>query len=339
MAEELAIPQDAQTGESPAPVSFWSKTKQVVPTASAVVVGLVFVVAGALKVYDPFSFYTQIRGYQIVGHGIAKLMAFLLPPLELGLGLAAVIGFKRRWACLGMSAMLVMFLAATAHAWITGTTDNCGCFGEFIARSPKATFFEDLAFLSLAVLGIPGKDHLTAFRGLNIRSVFKLAAVAFVVLLSYGGSLWAGALKISAGGRLKPGLHVSGWRLTELSVPGYEKKGRIPNLMKGTHLIILYSPLCKHCWLSVERVHQLSKIRKLDSVFGLAHDRGEKRFFALFVQHMKESKADYPLFTMPYKQYREMNQSVPKSVLIKTGVVRLVINGVPPAKAMEEYLR
>jgi uncharacterized membrane protein YphA (DoxX/SURF4 family) len=321
------------------PEGFWPGVKVWAPIVCAVLIGLVFILAAALKVYDPFSFYTQIRGYKLVGHGLGKALAFALPPMEMAMGLAAVLGFYRRYACMCICGLLIVFLIATGHAWATGSTENCGCFGELLARSPKATFFEDLVFLGLAVVGMFGRDHLERVGKLEIRSWYKAAVVAVVMVASFSISAAQGAFRIRAGGILRPGLDVSGWKLTELSVDGYVKKGVKINLLKGTHLLIFYSPMCKHCWQTVPRVQELSRIKELASVVGVSHDRHQPRLFRFFVKGMNDRGATYPLVTMKWVDYRKLTRSVPKTVVIKTGVVRQVLKGVPSAKAVREYLK
>lgn len=235
--------------------------------------------------------------------------------------------------------LLFVFLIATAHAWATGSTDNCGCFGELVARSPKATFFEDLVLMALAGTGMAGRDHLERLGKLELKQWYKAAVVGAAAAAAVAVSVGQGSVGIRAGGKLRPGLDASGWKLTELEIDGYAKKGVRLNLLKGTHLLVFYSPMCKHCWLSVPRIQQLSKVKKLASVVGVSHDRHPPRLFRFFLQGMKERKADYPLHTMKWEQYRQLTRSVPRTVVVKTGVVRVVLKGVPSVKAVREYLK
>ena len=339
-AQAPAPSRDEAENEDPQPrrkqsLIYW------VSTVCAVLVGGAFVVAGALKVFDPFSFYTQIRNYRLVGAELSKILAFVLPPFEIALGLAVMVGLWRRLACLGLIGMLLIFMVATGHAWIYGTTDNCGCFGELISRSPKATFIEDSVMLVFALAGLLGKTHLEKLGRFRIRPWMKLTTVLLVGVISAGLSVLSGSLAISIKGKLKPGLDASEWPVSELDTPAYKKKGFKINLEKGTHVLVVYAPLCKHCYSEIPEVakmHRLLKKKGLAKVAGLSHDLHRPGWFRFFIKGMKSKGADYPLLSMPYSYYRNLNRTVPKTVIIKTGVVRYVIDGVPKAEQLVRLL-
>jgi uncharacterized membrane protein len=118
----------------------------------AVVLGAVFVVAAVLKGIDPLEFARQVGTYGIVGGRAAAVAAYLFVPAELALGAALVVGWRRRMAALGIIAMLVLFMAATAYAWSQGKTEGCGCFGSFVSRTPGEVLVEDAALLLLGLL-------------------------------------------------------------------------------------------------------------------------------------------------------------------------------------------
>jgi hypothetical protein len=273
-----------------------------------------------------------------VGPEISRLAAFALPPLEIGVGVAAVVGFHRRLACLALGGMLLVFLAATLHAWLTGSTDNCGCFGELVSRSPQETFYEDLVLLALAVGGLWSSSHPEETRRTRIPSWAKMTLAGGVVVVGFALSHYNGALAITAKGKLRPGLEASHWPISELEAPGYEKKNIALNLKKGTHILVFYSPLCRHCYLSVPQVEELSELPTVDSVVGLSHDRHRPKLFEFFARGMAKRDADYPLVTMPWRFYRQLNRSVPKTVVVNTGMVRMVISGVPTAEELRPHL-
>lgn len=304
---------------------------------ASIAVGLLFLVAGALKVYDPYSFYSQIRGYRIVGHGLSKIAAILLPPLELGIGILAIFGPRRRLAAGLLVGFLLVFMGATAHAWLYGTTDNCGCFGEFVSRSPKATFFEDAFMLAAALLGaLVSQPQRPPGR---FKTWMRWALAGLAVVASAGLSLANGALGISPGGKLKVGLAVENWHLRELNVPGYKKKGIHPNLSRGTSVVVFFSPLCRHCWAAIPDVGKLQGIPGADWVLAVADDRHKKEYFQLFVQEMHDQGVDYPIFLIPHAIYAKLTRSTPRTVVIRTGVVRLLIEGVPERAPLEQYLK
>ncbi len=61
---------------------------------------------------------------------MVEWMAKILPWLELVLGALLIIGLGVRWAGLTITALLVVFMIALAHAALGGLEINCGCFGN-----------------------------------------------------------------------------------------------------------------------------------------------------------------------------------------------------------------
>jgi putative oxidoreductase len=115
-----------------------------------VIVGGIFIYAGAIKVLDPVQFATDIDNYKILPWTIGVGLAFYLPWLEIFCGLALIL---RRLYLGGLSiltALVAVFLAATIAAKIRGLDITCGCFGH---ASQNWNFPTHLA-LDLAILGV-----------------------------------------------------------------------------------------------------------------------------------------------------------------------------------------
>ena len=97
--------------------------------AGRLLVGGVFVVAGALKIPDPAAAVRAVRAYQLLPEGLVSVVAFGLPALEIAIGLALVVGLFVRTAAIASAVLLVVFIAAVSSAWARGLQIDCGCFG------------------------------------------------------------------------------------------------------------------------------------------------------------------------------------------------------------------
>ena len=62
------------------------------------ILGGVLLVAGALKVTDPYSSATSVRAYQILPIDLANFLGFLLPFAEVAIGIFLIVGI---WVRLG----------------------------------------------------------------------------------------------------------------------------------------------------------------------------------------------------------------------------------------------
>jgi putative oxidoreductase len=114
-----------------------------------VIIGAIFIYAGAIKVLDPVQFANDIDNYKILPWTIAVGLAFYLPWLEIFCGLALIL---RRLYLGGLSILTVLvavFLIATIAAKVRGLDITCGCFGH---ASQNWNFPAHLA-VDLAILG------------------------------------------------------------------------------------------------------------------------------------------------------------------------------------------
>lgn len=94
------------------------------------IVGGVFIYAGAIKALDPVRFANDIDNYKILPWAISVRLAFYLPWLEIFCGLALI---ARRLYFGGLSiltALVSVFIIATIVAKIRGLDITCGCFGH-----------------------------------------------------------------------------------------------------------------------------------------------------------------------------------------------------------------
>jgi uncharacterized membrane protein YphA (DoxX/SURF4 family) len=114
--------------------------------------GALFLVAGALKLRDPYAFALEIANYQLLP-GLAPWLAATLPAVELVIGLALVAG-PRPWARAGALAatlLLVLFTVAVASAVARGVNISCGCFGGDSGPVTWLTVLRDVALVAAAL--------------------------------------------------------------------------------------------------------------------------------------------------------------------------------------------
>ena len=113
-----------------------------------VVVGGVFVYAGALKVLDPIQFGLDIDNYKSLPWFVSVRLAFYLPWLEILCGLAVIFHVLYRGGLSIVSALTLIFIGATVAAKTRGLDITCGCFGH---ASQNWSFPQHMA-LDLAIL-------------------------------------------------------------------------------------------------------------------------------------------------------------------------------------------
>jgi putative oxidoreductase len=116
-----------------------------------VVVGGVFVYAGALKIADPLGFAQDIQNYRLVPRAVALFAALILPWLETLAGAGLVAGlFKRTNAGL-IALMLAGFIVLVTVTMVRGIDVDCGCFGALSRKAGWTLLLEDALLLFMAI--------------------------------------------------------------------------------------------------------------------------------------------------------------------------------------------
>lgn len=95
-----------------------------------VVVGGIFLYAGAVKIADPLEFADAVATFRMLPPQVINLFALALPPFEMILGLLLISGWKLRPAALGILLLTLAFAVAMLQALVRGLEVDCGCFGS-----------------------------------------------------------------------------------------------------------------------------------------------------------------------------------------------------------------
>jgi uncharacterized membrane protein YphA (DoxX/SURF4 family) len=92
----------------------------------------VWIVAGALKIPHIQAFQVLVQRYGMLPDSLAAPFAYVLPFLELAVGLYLAAGLFVRGTALVGTLLFAMFFTAQASAWIRGISLDCGCFGTAV---------------------------------------------------------------------------------------------------------------------------------------------------------------------------------------------------------------
>jgi len=127
-----------------------------ISTGARLVLGAVFLIAGALKVVDAQSSVTAVRAYRLLPTSLATIVGWGLPFAEIALGLLLLAGIATRVVAAASAILLVIFIAAVASAAARGLTIDCGCFGGGgeVAAGQTAYGIEILRDIGLLLLAV-----------------------------------------------------------------------------------------------------------------------------------------------------------------------------------------
>ena len=115
----------------------------------AILIGGVFVYAGATKVLNPLTFANDIFHYKILSWPLGIRLAFYLPWLEILCGFALILGRLRAGGAAILLGLTAIFIVASIVARARGIDVNCGCFGN----AGKGLSFTWHLAIDFAILG------------------------------------------------------------------------------------------------------------------------------------------------------------------------------------------
>jgi len=98
--------------------------------ALRVVLGGLFLYAGASKIGNPLAFADSIATFKLLPPQLLNVVALSLPPFEILLGILLVTGLQARPASLGITVLAIVFGIALGQALARGLQVDCGCFGS-----------------------------------------------------------------------------------------------------------------------------------------------------------------------------------------------------------------
>ena len=97
--------------------------------AARLVVGGVWIAAGALKLPDPAASVRAVRAYDLLPESVVPTVGHLLPVVEVVVGLCLVLGVLVRWMSVASVLLFAAFIFGISAAWSRGLRIECGCFG------------------------------------------------------------------------------------------------------------------------------------------------------------------------------------------------------------------
>jgi uncharacterized membrane protein YphA (DoxX/SURF4 family) len=134
---------------------------RLIKFSARLILGGVFIYASIDKITYPKEFASIVTRYQILPEKLAIYFAFLLPWVELFLGIFVILGFFVRESAISLSFLVLVFMIAITIRSLAGPIGNCGCFSitpSGTSQSIAFLIFRDVLFLLCGlILALPNK--------------------------------------------------------------------------------------------------------------------------------------------------------------------------------------
>lgn len=276
-----------------------------------IVLGAVFLAAGGLKALDPAGFTDQIREYKVLPWA-APWVAALLIPAEVALGVGLILDFRRRLLLPVALVFLAGFIGLLGYTWATGgDVSSCGCFGNFVQRTPAETLLEDLGFIGIALLGFLAPIRSNGGGALRGSIVAASAAAALAMVFAAPSLPLDGVVTA-----LKPGVKLEDLKL---SLPD-------TSLLRGRHLVALLDLKSEASGKAADALTVLASKAGAPPVAVIHADEDEVKD-EFFWAH----GPSYPMYRVVHGEFRRLYRTLPRFFLLQDGEVVAVWNSLPSA--------
>ena len=278
-----------------------------------VVMGLVFLVAGAAKSWDPVLFYWEAVSYwELLGVSFENWAGFARPtlvlgPMECAVGVALILNWRPRLALSAGLGLMLLFIGLTGHAWYQEADVNCGCFGALVDRTPGEALVEDLVMLGALLFA--WKWGIAKVPPNMARWVGATAAAALLL---------TGARFYPEIERVENSDLAGGVRLTGVGLDGSDL-----DLGDGDYLIVLFSPKCGHCKRAVPRLNEWADAPDLPTVVGLQSFSQESDALRSFKDSMRPRFETATISNSDWKRLT-WRHGFPRMAFVRDGVVQRV---------------
>ena len=200
------------------------------------VAGVMFIVSAVLKFLSVDSFELFIYGLDWFSLSVSSFLVRTLLFTEMFLGVCLVTGLYGKLASRLSAALLFFFSVYLIYLAVTGKSDNCHCFGDFVEMKPLVSMGKNLLLGLLLFLGWNLEDWQSRWR----------QALLAVVLV--GSLLFAFVLKAPYGFGTKS-VGYSSDNFAQLVSQHPELKA------DGKRILAFVSTGCKHCKMAARKLN------------------------------------------------------------------------------------
>ncbi len=126
-----------------------------------ILLGFVFIYAGAEKITDPSGFSTAINNYRLLPISFVNFFAITMPWIEISAGILLVFGIAVKENAFIINVMLLVFIIAIGISLARGLSIDCGCFGKGNQIGIQKLIENSLMFLAGVLLIIYDSNVLS----------------------------------------------------------------------------------------------------------------------------------------------------------------------------------
>ncbi|MBL7923002.1 MAG: DoxX family protein [Bacteroidia bacterium] len=157
---------------------------------SRLLVGVLFIISGLIKANDPLGFSYKLDEYFTVFQmpflsEVSLALAMIICILEVGLGIATLVGYRMVLVSWLMLLMIVFFTFLTFYSAYFDVVKDCGCFGDALKLKPWESFNKDLALLVFILLIFFRRKEIKPFPSASVAAMVSVGGLVLTTWFTW----------------------------------------------------------------------------------------------------------------------------------------------------------
>lgn len=163
---------------------------KILVTLSRILVGVLFIISGLIKANDPLGFSYKLEEYFTVFNtpvfsSVSVPLAMLICILEVGLGVAILVGYRMVLVSWLSLLMMVFFSFLTFYSAWFDVVKDCGCFGDALKLKPWESFWKDIILLVLILLIFAWRKKIQPLFSEKAAALLTFAGIIFTTWFTW----------------------------------------------------------------------------------------------------------------------------------------------------------
>lgn len=208
--------------------------------------GILFLFSATAKLISIDSFEIYIFSFKVLSLGFSYLVARLIIAAEYFLGVMLLANFWSKAAFWLSAAMLAGFSIFLACLLLSGSSENCNCFGDLIEMDPKQSLIKNVVLLAILLLSAGCKPFNIKHKPIWC-ALAAAGSLALVFIISQPDNWdYKGYSEYTEGS------------LNESALRERIESGVIPqSVTEDEKLVCFYSLRCNFCKMSAKKIATL----------------------------------------------------------------------------------
>lgn len=171
---------------------------KIVVNIVRIITGTLFIFSGLVKAIDPkglaYKMQEFFEAWSNSGFTPSLMKTFdnnaltfsiIMITLEVLVGLALLIGWKKKFTVTILLLLMLFFTFLTSYVLFTGKIKACGCFGDCIPLTPTQTFTKDIILLLMVLFLLFNLKYITPIAKPFLSGLYIAIAAAVVLFLQW----------------------------------------------------------------------------------------------------------------------------------------------------------